>query len=159
MASHYDEPEVGGGSGVTDEAVAPAAVPERAEDFRRYDGRPARPGYIEFVTRVLRDGPRDEDYLPVPDEVRRRVARDMAYARSRLAGVEPAPGVEAGQLEMHLLIHHYPLVNVVYFVDERGVVVVAAGLEEVYRFSHEVPRRLREGRQMVSIAPQPFGEA
>jgi hypothetical protein len=104
--------------------------------------------------RVLSGDRKPEDYLPVPDEVREAVERDMGYFRERLGGAEPVPKVAADQLEIYLLAYHHGGQNIGYVGDDRGIVVVAVGLEQIAYVCQVMPYSLTE--HMAFAAPEPI---
>lgn len=112
---------------------------------RSKTGRPSREPHLEYVARVLGGGARDEDYLPVPDEVRRGVALDMEVARARAPGMEFVPEVEARQLRQRLLAFHHDFQNIAYLEDDRGIIVLAVGGEEVGQLIDHFPNRYEAG--------------
>src|SRR5207248_1008517 len=84
--------------------------------------------------RILSGDIRPDDYLPVTPEVRRLTAREMEYARSRAAAAgitELEPEVERRQQEQNLLLVHCKHQHVAYIKDEKGIVVVITGLDEI----------------------------
>lgn len=112
---------------------------------RSQTGRPSREPYLDYVARILGGDRREEDYLPIPDEVRRGVERDMEFARARAPGMEFVPEVEARQFRQRLLAFHHDFENIAYVEDGRGIVVVAVGLEEVGQLTDHFPNQYEAG--------------
>lgn len=104
------------------------------------DGHPTD-DWRAWVTRVLSGDRRPDDYLPVPDEVRRVVDIDMAYAQQRL-GAEPANSTYIRQLHWCLLSFHHGGQNIGIVRDDRGIIVVAVGLDQVAAICHTMPYEL-----------------
>lgn len=112
---------------------------------RSQTGRPGGEPHLEYVARVLGGDRRAEDYLPVPDEVRRGVERDMEFARARAPGMVFVPEVEARQLRQRLLAFHHDFENIAYLEDDRGIIVVAVGGGEVGQLIDHFPNRSEAG--------------
>jgi hypothetical protein len=113
----------------------------------------AEPDFLARARRILNDAIRPEDYLSVTAEVRRRVERDLEYARVRGNGVPLAAEVEARQIRQELLSFHHGGQNIAYIEDPRGIIVLAVGLEQssvlIESFPDQVSGRVYFG------APEP----
>jgi hypothetical protein len=99
----------------------PAAPPAPAPDVSQYT--PDR------ALRILRDGVRPEDCLPITDEVRRIVSVHEQYFTERLGGVPPAASYMHHIWVDQTLAAHLPDQHVVFIDDEKGVAVLAVGLD------------------------------
>ncbi|MBA4063940.1 MAG: hypothetical protein C0501_09555 [Isosphaera sp.] len=89
----------------------------------------AEPAFLARARRILGGDVRPDDYLPVTPEVRRRVDLFLEWARARGNGMPLAPGVEARQERVETLSFHHGGENIVYIEDERGIIVLAVGLD------------------------------
>jgi hypothetical protein len=122
---------------------SPAELSVGYSDFRPVAG-PAPPPDLSTYTldralRILRDGVRPEDCLPVTDGVRRVMAVEEAYFTERLGGTPPAAEYMRGLRVNYTLAAHLPEQHVVYLDDEHGVAVLAVGLGDVERLLRSVP--------------------
>jgi hypothetical protein len=135
---------------VSHEHETPANGSAAANDATTIELRPeARPDFLERARRILSGDVRPDDYLPVTPEVEARVARDFAFAAEHVrkrheAGRIPAPfaidpnarfdefslSVGAIQRNQWLLSLYYGGQNIACIEDERGVIVLAVGLEQ-----------------------------
>ena len=131
MSHDHESPADGSTSAVTDPVPAP----------------PAEPDFLERARRILGGDVRPDDYLPVTPEVEARVERDFAFAadhikKAHAAGRIPAVfDVDATTPEFDvpysirqrnewLLSLYYGGQNIAYIENEKGVIVLAVGLEE-----------------------------
>ena len=101
----------------------PLVPPAPPPDVSRYT--------LERALRILRDGVRADDCLPVTDEVRRVVAVEDAYFTARLGGIPPAASYMHGILVDQILADHMPDQHIAYLDDEKGVAVLAVGLDAI----------------------------
>ena len=88
------------------------------------------PEFLARARRVLSGDRRPDDYLAVTPEARARADFDIAYVRSHLK-IEPLPEVVANQLREWVMSFHHGGQNIAYVEDEKGVIVVAAGLDQI----------------------------
>lgn len=93
-----------------------------------------RDSMVERAERILSKDIRPEDYLPVTPEVKAGVERDKTFVRESL-GLELTEEAVARQLERHLLRVHHPGREVECIRDSQGLVVLASGPEEIFRFN------------------------
>ncbi len=100
--------------------VVPPAPPPDASEYT-----------LHRALRILRDGVRADDCLPITDEVRRVVAGEEAYFTARLGGTPPAASYMRGILVDQILADQMPDQHVAYLDDEKGVVVLAVGLDDI----------------------------
>lgn len=84
---------------------------------------------LDRALRILRDGVRPEDCLPVTDDVRRIVGVHERDFTERLDGLPPAASYMRHIWVDQTLAAHLPDQHVVFIDDERGVAVLAVGLE------------------------------
>jgi hypothetical protein len=110
------------------------------------NGVPPIEPWLDRAERILFGDIRPDDYLPVTPEVRRLTDREMAYARERLRGADPAPCFEERQLRQNLLLVHCRQQHVAYIEDESGMIVVVTGLDEIGQMLRTVPGDLWDGR-------------
>lgn len=121
----------------------PAEMTAGYTDFRPV-APPAPPpdvsGYtLERALRILRDGVRPDDCLPVTDEVRRIVDVHEQYFTERLGGTPPATSYMHHIWVDQTLAAHLPGQHVVFVDDEQGVAVLAVGLEAMSELLHTMP--------------------
>lgn len=129
--SHDHESPADGVSAVTDPVPAPRAEPD----------------FLARARRILGGDVRPDDYLPVTPEVEARVERDFAFAadhikKAHAAGRIPAVfDVDATTPEFDvpysirqrnewLLSLYYGGQNIAYIENQKGVIVLAVGLEQ-----------------------------
>jgi|GEM_PF-4308223 hypothetical protein len=87
---------------------------------------PAEPAYLARARRILAGDVRTEDYLPVPDSVRAEVKQYLATL--------PFEATEAGERELlfdWVFQHHHARDVVLARTTERGVLVLAVGLDQI----------------------------
>ena len=104
------------------------------------------------AARILSGDIQPDDYLPVTPEVRRLTDREMEYARSRAAAAgitELEPEVERRQLEQNLLLVHCKHQHVAYIKDDKGIVVVITGLDEIGEMLRRLPPELWSERLSI----------
>jgi hypothetical protein len=89
------------------------------------------PAFLTRARRILTGDIRPDDYLTVTPEVQRRVALCLQYAKARGNGQLLAPEVEPRQLRQEVLSFHHGGQNIAYIEDDRGVLVLAVGLEQM----------------------------
>jgi hypothetical protein len=150
MSHEHETPTAGTGSAPAEESPA-ALRPE------------ARPDFLERAKRILGGDIRPEDYLPVTPEVEAHVKRDLAFAEEHIrkaheAGRIPAvfdadattsePGFDVPysvrQRNEWLLSLHYGGQNIAYIENNRGVVVLAVGLEAGGALLEAFPYQMRQ---------------
>jgi hypothetical protein len=115
-------------------------------------GKPL-PDFLARAMRILRGDIRPEDYLQVTPEVQRATDFEMAHVRSHLK-LEPPPEAIAHQLKGWLLSFHHGGQNIIYIENEKGVVVLAVGSDQVRALFRGVPHELQVG--LNSDVPEPF---
>jgi hypothetical protein len=103
--------------------------------------------------RVLTGDVRPDDHLPVTPEVRAAAEFEMGYVRSHMK-VEPLPEVVAHQLRGWLLSFHHGGENILFVEDDKGVIVLAAGLEQIGALVRDIPDELQHG--LIDHCPEPF---
>jgi hypothetical protein len=140
MAHEHDSSTDATATAVTDHAPAP-----RAESV---------PDFLDRAKRILGGDIRPDDYLPVTPEVEARVQRDLAFAASHIqkqfeAGRIPAvfeldPSVPIRQRNEWLLSMHYGGQNIAHIEDDKGVIVLAVGLEQGAALLDAFPYELRK---------------
>ena len=109
------------------------------------------PDFLARARRILTGNIRHDDHLPETPEVRMAVARGLAFARQRLPG-EPSSEVASQQTRRALLAAHFAGQNIAYVSTDRGVAVLAVGLEQVRAVLDGVPPAGRE--QLVVTCPE-----
>lgn len=92
--------------------------------------REHEPAFLARARRILTGDIRPDDYLTITPEVRRRVESCLQAADARSNGQPLAPEVEPRQVRLELLSFHHGGQNVAYIEDDRGIVVLAVGLEQ-----------------------------
>jgi hypothetical protein len=97
---------------------------------------------LERALRILREGVRPEDCLPVTDEVRRVMAVEEAYFTERLGGTPPAANYMHGLQVNYTLAAHLPGCHVAYLDDPHGVAVLAVGLDAISPLIRSAPPAL-----------------
>jgi hypothetical protein len=100
----------------------------------------AQPDFLSRAQRILSGDIRPEDYLPTTPDVEAGVKLDLAFAAEHIrsaweagripAVFEPDSSVSTRQRNARLLSAHYGGQNVAYIENERGVIVLAVGLEQ-----------------------------
>jgi hypothetical protein len=128
------------------------AAPATAEPTREARAEPI-PDFLARARRILGGDIRPEDYLPVTPEVRAAADFEMAHARA-LTKVEPLPEVVTHQLRGWLLSFHHGGENIIYVSDDKGVIVLAAGLDQVGEFMRNIPDEMQDG--ITAGCPEPF---
>lgn len=126
------------------------------------DGSPAatepapgevEPAFLARARRILGGDVRPEDYLPVTPEVRAAADFEMVYIRDQMKR-EAAPEWAANQLRDWTLSFHCGGKNILYIKDDRGVVVVAVGLDQIAALVQNLPNKLLDG--VTDGYPEPF---
>jgi hypothetical protein len=102
----------------------------------------SEPAFLARARRILGGDIQPEDYLAVTPEVRRRVDLFLQAAHARGNGQAIAPEVEPRQLQEEVLSFHHGGQNIVYFADDRGVIVLAVGLEQSSLLIETFPDRI-----------------
>jgi hypothetical protein len=151
--SHEHETPTDGG------AAAKAATTEPRPE--------ARPDFLDRAKRILGGDVRPDDYLPVTPEVEARVARDFAFAADHLRKrgaayeIDPNAGIEefglsvgARQRNQWLLSLYYGGQNIACIENERGVIVLAVGLEQSAAVMNAFPYEQRKD-VMLDTPPLP----
>jgi hypothetical protein len=109
----------------------------------------ARPDFLDRAKRILGGNIRPDDYLPVTAEVEAGVRRDLAFAADHVRKRREAKGLPAAfeidpnarfdgegltlgarQRNQWLLSLYYGGQNIACIEDEKGVIVLAVGLDE-----------------------------
>ncbi len=116
---------------------------------------PAEPcqEFLERARRILSGDKRPEDYLAVTPEARARADFDIAYVRSHLK-IEPLPEVVANQLREWMLSFRHGGQNIIFVEDEKGVIVLAAGEEQIGALFQHLPDEMLD--ELHSDCPEPF---
>ncbi len=117
----------------------------------------SEPAFLARARRILADDIRPEDYLTVTPEVQRRVALCLQYANARVNGQPLAPEVEPQQLRQELLSFHHGGQNIAYITDDRGIIVLAVGLEQMRSILDTFLGRI--SRTITVDAPFPWDDA
>lgn len=131
-------------------AAAPASVPATPP----VDPLATEDGYtLERAFRILRDGPRHEDRLPITAEARRRIDLHERYFTERLGGVPPAASYMHGIRVNEILTALLPGQHVVYLADEQGVTVLAVGLDGMERLLKTAPPDLGPDMTVTYVDP------
>jgi hypothetical protein len=103
------------------------------------DRCPSTDDVLKRAARILVEGMvQPADYLPVPEEVRQRVERDMAAVREKCR-VEPSPQLRRRQEQDHVLEYHYAGREVACLRTEDGVIPLAVGHEQIAAFLSHIP--------------------
>lgn len=92
---------------------------------------------IARARRILECGPKDDDYLAIPDQSREDVDRHIAGHRAN--GIEVEPATRLRMLIDQALFDLYKGSDILAHRTDRGVVVVAAGSDEVSAVIRAVP--------------------
>lgn len=109
----------------------PVGVPQLPPDADKYT--------LDRALRILRDGVRPEDCLPITPEVERVVGLHEAYFTERLGGTPPAASYMHNIWVDQTLAAHLPDCHVAYLDDARGVAVLAVGLDAIAALIQTAP--------------------
>ncbi len=90
----------------------------------------SEPAFLARARRILTGDIHAEDYLAITPEVRRRISLFLEAANARGNGQPLAMEVGPQQLRLELLSFHHGGQNIAYIEDNRGIVVLAVGLEQ-----------------------------
>jgi hypothetical protein len=90
----------------------------------------SEPAFLVRARRIFGGDVRPDDYLPITPEVRRRVELILQAANARGNGQPLAPELEHQQLRQELLSFHHGGQNIAYIGDDRGIIVLAVGLDQ-----------------------------
>jgi hypothetical protein len=112
------------------------------------------PAFLARARRILAGDIRPEDYLPVTPEVEAGVKLDLAFAAEHIrkqfeAGRIPAvfevsPETAIRQRNERLLSFHHGGQNIACIEDEKGVIVLAVGLDQTGALIEAIPYKLRK---------------
>ena len=139
--AHDHDPPADGVSAVTDAPTVSGA---------RIEPRPeARPDFLDRARRILAGDIRPEDYLPVPDEVRQAVADHLRPIEAELGG-EVTLEAKRHLLNEWTLLHHHDGENVLAKYTDRGVLVLAAGSQQMYQVRQHFNPDARSGFALMS---------
>lgn len=97
----------------------PAAVPE------------LEPAFLVRAGGILAGQVRSEDYLAEPAEIVQAVADELRRVAEE-EGIEATPAAKRQLLNDWTLQHHYPNESLLARCTDRGVIVLAAGKEQIY---------------------------
>lgn len=115
------------------------------------NARPPTDGWSARALRILGGEKHPADYLPLTPEVAAFLNRDVSSLRAEL-GVEPAAETVRRQRTQYLLSFHFGGQNVAYLDDDRGVIVLAVGLDRIAEFVRDMPYDLC--RDVAYTAPE-----
>lgn len=98
---------------------------------------------IARARRILEYGPKDDDYLPIPDQAREAVDRHVAWHLAD--GFVVSPTVRLRMIIDQALHDRYGGDIVSTLRTDRGVVVLAVGIDEVSFITDAIPPAERSG--------------
>lgn len=114
---------------------------------------------LDRALRILRDGVRPEDCLPVTDEVRKVVDLHERYFTERLGGTPPAAGYMHNIWVDQTLAAHLPGQHVVYVDDPLGVAVLVVGLEAMSELLRTMPAGREPPVSVTYVEPTATADA
>lgn len=104
----------------------------------------ARPDLVARAKRILEFGPKDDDFLVIPDETREAIDREVERLRAE-DGFEVDPATRIGMLVDQALYDLHKGSIIISLRTDRGVVVLAAGGDEASALIRAVPPDGRNG--------------
>lgn len=121
------------------------AVPDAGADPRPE----ARPDFLDRAKRILSGDIRPDDYLPVPETVRQAVADHLRPIEAE-HGFTTSPEAVRHLLNEWTLLHHHDGENVLARYTDRGVLVLAAGSQQMYQVRLHFNPDSRSGFALMS---------
>jgi hypothetical protein len=120
------------GKNVIDEAntLVPEPTLPQSLDAPASTKSGSEPAFLARARRILGGEIRPEDYLTITPEVHRRVELFLQAANARGNGQQLTPEVKTRQARQEVLSFHHGGQNVAYISDDRGVIVLAVGLDQ-----------------------------
>ena len=111
--------------------------------------REPSPDFLERAKRILSGEVRPEDYLPEPDEVQKAVTEHLRPIETEL-GAEVTLEAVRHLLNEWTLLHHHDGENVLAKYTDRGVLVLAAGGQQIYQVKQHFNPDSRSGFALMS---------
>ena len=134
---------------MTDDAPIPLVDPA---DLPRPPTEPPNPAFaavIERANRILRGDIHPEEYLPVTWVVQHRLEGELDCRRFLARRRDLDPQIERECLAQVLLHVHCLNQEVAYIQDERGVVILADGWDQIGEIMRHVSRDLWADRMRI----------